>query len=164
MLISMWNQKPAILIAEDDQNDAFMLQRTLKKVGILNPVQLVEDGEQALAYLRGDDKYKDRAAFPFPGIIITDLKMPKVNGFEVLKWLKRHPECGVIPTVVLSASAMESDIVQAYQLGANCYLQKPTSQEEFTRILKVLLEFWNICKIPKLSSSECADQNPPDKK
>lgn len=160
----MWNQKPSILVAEDDRNDAFMLQRTLKKVGIMNPVHLVEDGEQALSYLRGDGKYKDRTRFPFPGVIITDLKMPKVNGFEVLKWLKRHPECGVIPTIVLSASGLEQDVVRAYQDGANCYLQKSSSNEEFTRILKLLFDFWNVCRIPKLSSSECAEENPPDKK
>jgi CheY-like chemotaxis protein len=160
----MWNQKPAILIAEDDTNDAFILDRTLKKVGIHNPVQIVEDGEQAIAYLRGDGKYGDRNKYPFPGVVITDLKMPKVNGFEVLKWLKNHPECDVIPVVVLTASAMESDIVYAYQLHANCYLQKPSNQDEFTRMLKLLFEFWHVCKIPKLTSSVCAEENPPDKK
>jgi CheY-like chemotaxis protein len=160
----MWNQKPAILIAEDDSNDAFLLQRILKKVGILNPVQIVEDGEKAINYLRGEGKYSDRTVYPFPGVIITDLKMPKVDGFEVLKWLKSHPECGVIPVVVLSASAIESDIVRAYQLHANCYLQKPATQEEFTRMLQLLFDFWHVCKIPKLTSSQCAEENPPDKK
>ena len=130
----------------------------------MNPVQWVENGEEALQYLRGEGKYKDRTAFPFPGVIITDLKMPRVSGFEVLKWLRKHPECGVIPAVVLSASAMENDIVQAYQIGANCYLQKPSRMEEFTHMMKLLFEFWNICKIPKLTSSECAEPNPPDKK
>lgn len=160
----MWNQKPPILIVEDDPNDAFILERTLKKVGILNPIQLVENGEEATAYLRGDGKYGDRSVYPFPGVIITDLKMPKVDGFAILNWLKRHPECGVIPTVVLTASAIEADIVRAYQLGANCYLQKPSSPEEFSRILQLLFDFWNVCKIPKITSSVCAEQNPPDKK
>jgi CheY-like chemotaxis protein len=160
----MWNQRPPILIAEDDPNDAFMITRTLKKVGVLNPVQIIENGEQAIAYLRGDGEYKDRAVYPFPGVIITDLKMPKVDGFEILAWLRRHPECGVIPTVVLSASAIESDVVRAYQLGANCYLQKPGSGEELTRMIQLLFDFWNMCKIPRLTSSECAEDNPPDKK
>jgi CheY-like chemotaxis protein len=160
----MWNQRPVILVAEDDQNDAFLLRRTLKKVGILNPVQIVEDGAIALDYLRGNNEYKNRDEFPFPGVIITDLKMPKVDGFQILSWLKRHPECGVIPTVVLSASAMEGDVVKAYQAGANCYLQKPNSPAEFETMLKLLFEFWNLCKIPQLTSSECAEPNPPDKK
>jgi len=160
----MWNQKPAILIAEDDANDAFLLKRGLKKVGIENPVQIVENGERAIAYLRGDEKYADRKAHPFPGVVITDLKMPKVDGFEVLKWLRSHPECSVIPVVVLSASALEADIVRAYQLHANCFLQKPASQEEFTRMLKLLFDFWQMCKIPKLSSSKCADETLQTKK
>jgi CheY-like chemotaxis protein len=160
----MWNQKPAILIAEDDANDAFILQRSLKKAGILNPVQMVSDGQEALDYLRGVGKYGDRHAFPFPGVIITDLKMPKVDGFEVLKWLDRHPECGVIPSIVLSASAIERDVVRAYQEGANCYLQKPSGQDELTHMLKLLFDFWNICKIPRLTTSKCAEPNPPDKK
>jgi CheY-like chemotaxis protein len=160
----MWNQKPAILFAEDDQDDVFIVKRTLKKVGINNPVQWVEDGEQALTYLRGIGPYKNRLSFPFPGVIITDIKMPKVSGFEVLKWLQRHPECGVIPTVVLSASSEEKDVVQAYQCGANCYLQKPRTPEEMTNLMKLMFDFWNACKIPGLSNSECADPNPPDKK
>lgn len=160
----MWNQKPAILIAEDDPNDAFILQRTLKKVGIHNPTQLVENGEDAIAYLQGEGKYTDRKAFPFPSVIITDLKMPKVDGFGVLQWLKNHPECGVIPVIVLSASAMESDVVRAYQLRANCYLQKPGSAEKFTEMIKLMFDFWHLCKIPRLTSSECAQENPPDKK
>jgi CheY-like chemotaxis protein len=160
----MWNQRPAILVAEDDPNDAFMLKRALKKAGILNPVQLVENGAQALEYLRGDGKYNDRAAYPFPGVIITDLKMPKVNGFEVLKWLKRHPECGVIPSIVLSASILESDVVQAYQAGANCYLEKPNKADGLIHTMKLLFDFWNHCRIPKMSSSQCAEDNPPDKK
>jgi len=160
----MWNQKPPILVAEDDPNDAFILKRTLKKVGIRNPCTSVENGEEAIAYLRGDGIYGDRVAYPFPGVIITDLKMPKVDGFAVLDWLRRHPECGVIPVVILTASAIEADIVKAYQLGANCYLQKPASPDEFCHILQLLFDFWNVCKIPKLSSSVCADENPPDKK
>jgi CheY-like chemotaxis protein len=91
-------------------------------------------------------------------------KMPKVDGHEVLKWLRRHPECGVIPTVVLSNSGLQEDIVQADQNGANCYLQKPRNSEELTHQLKLLFDFWNICKIPSLTTSECADPNPPDKK
>jgi CheY-like chemotaxis protein len=160
----MWNQKPAILIAEDDPNDVFFVERALRKAGINNPVKWVHDGEEALAYLRGTDKYKNRQQFPFPGVIITDIKMPRLDGFEILKWLKRHPECGVIPTVVLSASAEEKDVVKAYQIGANCYLQKPGTAAGMTELMKLMFDFWNVAKIPPLSKSECAEPNPPDKK
>lgn len=160
----MWNQKVCILIAEDDSNDALILKISLKKVGILNPIQIVEDGSEAIAYLRGDEKYSDRTAFPFPGVVITDLKMPKVSGFEVLEWLKSHPECSVIPAIVLTASAIESDIVRSHQLHANCYLQKPGNLEDFEKMLRLVFDFWNMCKIPKLTSSVCAEENPVDKK
>lgn len=160
----MWNQKPMIMIAEDDANDVFIVQKSLKRAGINNPVKWVEDGEQALEYLRGEGQYENRQEYPFPGVIITDLKMPKVNGFEILRWLRKHPECGVIPTVVLSASAQERDVVQAYQMGANCYLQKPATVEEMTALMKVMFDFWNVCKIPSLTSSECAEVNPPERK
>ncbi|MEO5803529.1 MAG: response regulator [Verrucomicrobiota bacterium] len=163
-LLSMWNQRPAILVAEDNADDALILERTLRKVGIRNPIQIVRDGSEAIAYLKGSGPYHDRTAFPFPGVVITDLKMPKVNGFEVLKWLKNHPECSVIPVVVLTGSAIESDVVLAHQLHANCYLQKPTSADEFARMLQLLFNFWHMCKIPKLTSSVCAEDNPPDKK
>lgn len=160
----MWNQKVVVLVAEDNADDVFILERTLKKVGIRNPVKIVRDGEEAIAYLQGLGKYGDRMAYPFPGVIITDIKMPKLDGFEVLKWLGEHPECAVIPTVVLTASAIEADVTRAYQLHANCYLQKPGNPDEFTHMIQRLFDFWQMCKIPRLTSSVCAEDNPPDKK
>ncbi|MEO6181903.1 MAG: response regulator [Verrucomicrobiota bacterium] len=160
----MWNQKPPILIVEDDSNDSFLLQRTLQKIGIRNPVEIVENGLKAIAYLRGDESYSDRTKYPFPGVVITDLKMPLCDGFEVLKWLKNHPECSVIPVIVFSSSAMESDIVKAHRLHANCYLQKPSNADAYTEIVRLLFHFWEKCNIPKLSNSVCAEKNPPDKK
>lgn len=81
-----------ILIAEDDENDAIILERALRKVGFMNPVRFCRDGTEVISYLRGDEPYQDRSIFPFPLIVITDLKMPKMGGIEVLKWLHDHPE------------------------------------------------------------------------
>jgi CheY-like chemotaxis protein len=141
------NQQRLILIADDDENDVLILTRALKKIGIGNPVRAVEDGVEAIAYLKGEGKYQDRTAFPLPGLIITDLKMPKVNGFEFLQWQKTQPTFSAIPSIVLSGSALRADITRAYELRANCYLQKPGTAAEFERMLQVLFDFWRLCKL-----------------
>src|SRR5690349_21523691 len=102
-----------ILIAEDDENDAIILERALRKVGFTNPFYFCRDGTDVINYLKGEGRYEDRKTFPFPRILITDLKMPKMNGFEVLRWLHDHPECNIIPKVVFSASKQPSDIKEA---------------------------------------------------
>jgi CheY-like chemotaxis protein len=99
---------------EDDENDAILLKRALRRLNVQNPVYIASDGEEGIAYLRGDGRYTDRAVYPFPGFIITDLKMPRRSGLEVLKWLREHPEFGVIPILVLTSSKEESDIAKAY--------------------------------------------------
>src|SRR5687767_9310996 len=95
------HDKLAILVAEDDPNDVALLLRAFRKVGTTMPVHVCQDGSEAILYLKGEGQFGDRAKFPLPRILITDLKMPKCNGFELLQWLKDHPECCVIPSVVL---------------------------------------------------------------
>jgi CheY-like chemotaxis protein len=160
----MWNLKPCILVCEDDPNDALFLKRSLAKAGITNPLFFAEDGVVGIEYLEGNGKFSDRQQYPFPGQIITDLKMPRKNGFDILVWLKNHPDCSVIPAIVWSSSAQASDVKKAYELGANCYLQKPSRHEDWVIQLKLLFDFWNTCQIPRLGMSSCAEQNPPDKK
>src|ERR1700743_3582982 len=105
-----------ILIAEDDENDAIILERALRKVGFNNPFHFCRDGTEVLRYLRGEEPYQNRETFPFPRMLITDLKMPKMGGIEVLKWLHGHPECNLIPKVVLTASRQPGDIKEGYKL------------------------------------------------
>jgi CheY-like chemotaxis protein len=143
----MYEEFP-ILIAEDDENDAIILKTALRKAGFVNPFRFCRDGTDVLKYLRGEDRYADRVEFPFPRILITDLKMPKMGGIEILKWLYHHPECNLIPKIVFTASQHASDIYEAYKWGANSYLVKPSGYEELTQILKVFFDYWNLCEKP----------------
>src|SRR5262245_7374180 len=108
------DQHYTILVVEDDPNDVLFLKRALKKNGVHNPVCTLPDGEEAIAYLCGVGKYTDRKAHPFPRVIILDLKMPRKSGLEVLEWLKEHPQYRVIPTIVLTSSKLNEDVVKAY--------------------------------------------------
>src|SRR5688572_27052731 len=93
-----------ILIAEDTENDAELVRIALRSIEVKNPVEIVPDGQAVIDYLCAKGKYRDRAAFPFPSVLFLDLKMPRLNGFEVLGWLRDHPECSIIPVIVLSSS------------------------------------------------------------
>src|ERR1041385_8734520 len=106
-----------ILIVEDDQNDQFLIERAFRKIGVTDPIQIVGDGVEAIAYMMGEGKYADRAKFAYPTFIITDLKMPRADGFAVLEFLKSNPQWAVIPTIVLSASADLDDIKKSYMLS-----------------------------------------------
>ena len=139
-----------ILVAEDDPNDALLLQRAFTKNGIDLPVHVSTDGADAMAYLQGTGPYANREKYPFPRAIITDLKMPRCTGFELLEGLDKHPECGVIPTIVLSGSAEDRDVKRCFQLGANCYFQKPSSFDQLCELVKLNHQFWNHSKLPAL--------------
>ncbi len=125
-----------ILIAEDNTGDEVLVRRVLEAARIRNPVHMVGDGEETISYLAGTGKYRNRLQYPLPAILLLDLKMPGVNGFDVLRWLQTHP----IPTaaVVLSAVSDLKDIRQAYALGANSFLIKPLTLEEITNLMSGL--------------------------
>src|SRR5689334_11867221 len=120
-----------ILIAEDDDNDAFIVKRALQEAGVACPVHFCKDGLEVRAFLCGEAPYGDRRQFTSPWLLITDLKMPRMNGLELLKWLRGNS--GFIPTIILSASAHSSDIQEAYRLGANSYLVKPSSYQDLVQ-------------------------------
>jgi len=144
------NRELTILIIEDEANDVLLLKLALARSGIKNPIQIVTDGEEAIGYLRGAGKYHDRSRFPFPSIIFTDLKMPRMGGIEVLQWLRSHPECSVIPVIVLTASRLDADIRRAYEMGANAYLVKPTDIADLQEMVRTAYEFWAWCEKPMI--------------
>ena len=137
-----------ILIAEDDPNDVMLLELAIRKNGITNPVKVVRDGEEAIEYLEGKGQYKDRERFPFPSVIISDVKMPRRNGLEVVEWVRRHPTCSIIPIVMLSGSRIQNDVLSAYRLGANSYFTKPSTLHELSELLKLSFEYWTRSERP----------------
>lgn len=138
----------SILLVEDDPNDVLLMQRALEKNGINTPVQVVSDGEEALDYLRRFGQYGDRRRFPFPGVILMDLKMPKTNGLEVLRWIQANSRCAAVPTIVFSASRIDSDVAEAYRLGATSYFVKPTEFQQLLELIHILHEYWKRAERP----------------
>jgi CheY-like chemotaxis protein len=137
-----------ILVAEDNPDEAMLLQRAFKKAGVEVRVHICTDGDEATDYLRGEKAFTDRVKFPFPNMLITDLKMPRCNGFELLERMQSEHRCSVFPRVVLSASAEDRDVQRAFKVGANCYLQKPARFEDLVSMVRNLCEFWNETLVP----------------
>jgi len=135
-------QHGTILLVEDDENDALLFDLALKQTRILNPLQIVQDGEEALDYLKGKGKYSDRNTFPLPCLVILDLKLPKRTGFEVLQWLKIQDGLKRLPVVVLSSSGEMKDLERAYDLGANSYLVKPIEFDGLLDMVNTLSLYW----------------------
>ena len=132
-----------ILIAEDNANDVELTLAALRGHGIANQIVVVRDGAEALDYLYRRGAYASRSAEP-PGVILLDLKMPKVDGLEVLRTVKADAALRTIPVVVLTSSAEESDLVRSYDLGVNAYVVKPVVFAEFVNAVKVVGQFWAV--------------------
>jgi CheY-like chemotaxis protein len=142
--------KRVILIVEDSEDDVTMLKEAIRRAKVPNPIQVVADGVEAIDYLEGNGRYEDRLSYPFPGTLFLDLKLPRLNGFDVLEWLKEHEECKVIPVMILTASAMEKDVTKAYQMGANSYMVKPGRLDDLRDLVDLAFRFWTMCEIPPL--------------
>jgi CheY-like chemotaxis protein len=123
-----------ILAAEDEESDRMILEVAFRRAKLSRPLVIVRDGEEAVDYLSGKGHFGDRSAHPLPALVVLDLKMPRMSGFDVLSWLARQPELREIPAVVLSSSADESDMGKAWQLGAREYFVKPHSLDELIKI------------------------------
>ena len=131
-----------ILVAEDDTDDAFFLQRAFQKAGVPTSLQFVKDGQEAIDYLDGEGDFTDRAAYPTPDLLLLDLKMPRINGFQVLEWVRQQPALKRLPVIIFSSSDEGKDINHAYDLGANSYLLKPHSSEDLITVAQKLKMYW----------------------
>ncbi len=140
-----------ILLIEDSDDDAFLLERALNREGIGSSLRRVDNGAQAISYLEGNGKFADRSMSPFPSVIFTDLKMPVMDGFAVLHWLKTHPNCSVLPVMVFSSSNDSGDIEKSYRLGANAYLVKPSTLAELQATVRTAHDFWKRCSVAQLN-------------
>ena len=131
----------SILLVEDDENDIFFMQRAMKNAGVPNPIQIASDGQQAIDYFQGTGKFADREEFPLPYLVLLDLKLPRVMGLDVLKWIRQQPEVAAI-VIILSSSKEEADVATAYRLGANGYLVKPAEASQLNDMAKSIKDFW----------------------
>jgi CheY-like chemotaxis protein len=135
-----------ILLVEDNEDDIVITKRALEKGQIRNKLYVTHDGEEAINFLKRVGIFKEA---PRPGFILLDLKMPKIDGFEVLKEIKRNPDLKSIPVVVLTTSSRDIDVEQSYILGCNNYIVKPVNFEKFIKIVVKIEEYWLvISKIP----------------
>lgn len=131
-----------ILLVEDSPDDALLIQRAFRKANLANPVQLVRDGEEAVAYLSGAVPYEDRARFPLPVFMLLDLKLPRRSGLEVLAWVRQESVVKRLPIVVLTSSREAVDVNRAYDLGVNSYLTKPVGFEALIEMVKNINLYW----------------------
>jgi len=130
--------KKTVLIAEDDADDVFLLQRAFSKAGINANLQFASDGEEAIRYLLSADQQEN----PIPDLLLLDLKMPRVDGFTVLDWVRKQPGLKRLLVTVLTSSGARVDINRAYDLGANSYLLKPFSNENLVQLVGHLQTYW----------------------
>ncbi len=131
-----------VLLVEDDPNDIVLTRRAFRKAELPEPIAIVEDGKQAVAYLGATGEFADRRAHPLPDLVLLDLKLPRMTGLEVLAWLRQQPSLQRLPVVVLTSSREISDVNRAYELGANSYLGKPVTFDSLARIVSDLDRYW----------------------
>ena len=136
-----------ILLVEDNPDDIMITQRALKEAKIINKLWIVRDGQEALDFLQHKGQYQDASANPKPGLIILDINLPKVNGLEVLKTIKQDPNLKRIPTVVLTVSRRDEDIVKGYNYGCNSFIQKPVEFEKFVEAVKLIGLYWGLLNV-----------------
>ncbi len=132
----------SVLYVEDEESDVFFMRRAFRRAGMEQALKVAVDGQEAIDYLAGRGAFSDRLVYPLPAVVLLDLNLPTVSGFQVLRWLRAQPELEDLPAVVFSSSAREEDRAQARQLGANDYLEKPGSGLEFAGVLEELCRRW----------------------
>ena len=151
--------KAAILLAEDDENDIFLMGRAFDRAGIPNPLFVVRNGQEAVDYLAGTGEYGNREKFPVPGLMLLDLKMPWMDGFDVLKWLRAHNEFDSLPVVVLTSSKLQADIDKSRQFGVFDYRVKPHSFEDLVRLLDDVRKCWLDERFNRFAAAQLAGES-----
>jgi two-component system response regulator len=137
-----------ILLVEDNPDDVELTLRSFKKNNISNKVVVAKDGVEALDYLFGKGMYAGRDVKDMPVVTLLDLKLPKIDGMEVLKTIRQNKFTKLLPVVILTSSAKDEDVVKGYKLGANSYVRKPGNLKEFVEAIKLLGLYWILCNHP----------------
>ena len=149
----MTQEDPQILLVEDNANDLKLTLHALHEENLGNTIQVARDGEEALDFLFCRGEFASRSFDHPPRLVLLDLKLPKVDGLEVLRAVKGDPRTHAIPVVVLSSSREESDLVKSYKLGVNAYIQKPVEFDSFRQAVKQLGLFWLVVNQPPPTGS-----------
>lgn len=131
-----------ILLVEDDEDQIFFFERSLRNAGVSCPLQIVRDGQQAIDYLTGRGAFADREQFPKPAVILLDIKLPRVTGLEVLEWIQQNPDVRSFVVIICSSSALQSDIRSAYRLGASSYIVKPGNVDDQNAMAHSFKKWW----------------------
>lgn len=131
-----------ILVAEDELGDVLLLQRAFAKAGVSAPVYFARDGQEVMDYLQGKPPFENPVEHPLPNLLLLDLKLPRINGFEVLQWLRAQPSLRSLVVVVFSASNGPDNVNRAFALGANSYAVKPQDPDELIGVVKRLQNHW----------------------
>ena len=134
--------EPVLLLVEDSGDDLRLLQRFFAKAGLRQPIRSVPDGVEAMSYLLGHRVYADRERYPQPNLLLIDINMPRVNGLELMSWLRTQPDFDHLIVVALSSSSDQQEINRAYQMGAHSYLLKPTAPDELESVIKAFCDYW----------------------
>lgn len=148
-----------LLLVEDDDADAILIGRAIRKAQISVRLQRVKDGDEAIDYLEGREAYADRAVFPQPSVVLLDIKLPRRSGFEVISWLRGQPTpLSRTAVVMFTSSGRSADINRAYELGANSYLRKPEQHSDLVEVISVFNEFWLArCALPEVAPAAVRD-------
>lgn len=136
------SEQALILLVEDSEDDILLIRRAFIKAKVLNPVHIVNTGKEAMAYLSGTGRYSNRSEFPLPSLVLLDLKMPGIDGFDVLRWIRNEPGLKTLRVVILTSSDEMRDVTTAYQAGANSFLIKPIDFDRFVEISQALNGYW----------------------
>jgi CheY-like chemotaxis protein len=134
--------KSCILHVDDDHDDRLLLRHASKQAGLGLPLLSLENGEQAIAYLSGQGEYRDRNEFPLPCVILLDVKMNGVSGFDVLHWIRSQPDLHDLVVIMFSGSRMEGDLGKAARLGANSFVSKPADCRVLSKLVRAIQDYW----------------------
>ena len=131
-----------ILIVEDSEDHLFLMQLAFKRAQITNPVQEVRSGEEAIAYLGGTGTFSDWARHPLPALVLLDLKMPGIDGFGVLRWIREQPGLKHLRVIMLTSSDLDQEVTLAHELGAKSFLTKPVDLDKLVEMIRALKTYW----------------------
>ena len=135
-------ERAVILIADDSEEDIILIRKAFEKADVPNPIFAVRNGAEAISYLKGQDRFSNRDEFPLPDLMLLDLKMPGEDCFDVLRWVREQPGLKSLRVVVLTSSDFIREVNEAYQLGANSFMVKPSDFQSFVELGKSISTYW----------------------